>query len=226
MNEVLAGWDRSSFSAAGFTHDIYRKGSGPGVIVIHEMPGITPKVAEFADQVVDRGFTVVMPDLVGTPGKPVAAPYLLSQPRQGVHLEGVHVVGTQSHVADHVVAAGLGTGATPRARWPRGRRRRDVLQRRIRARHDGRRPDGGAGPVPALVPDRSRQGRSQRQPRAVTRRRGRRDPARRRWLPGAGLAVHRRQGGRHPVRHLAPEARRRLHRDRVAEPVQDAITRC
>ena len=78
MNEVLAGWDRSSFSAAGFTHDVYRKGSGPGVIVIHEVPGITPKVAEFAEQVVARGFTVVMPDLVGTPGKPVSAPYLLT----------------------------------------------------------------------------------------------------------------------------------------------------
>ena len=48
------------------------------MIVIHEVPGITPKVAEFAEQVVARGFTVVMPDLVGTPGKPVSAPYLLS----------------------------------------------------------------------------------------------------------------------------------------------------
>ena len=59
MSDVLAGWERSSFSAAGFTHDTYRKGSGPGVIVIHEIPGITPKVTTFADDVADRGFTVV-----------------------------------------------------------------------------------------------------------------------------------------------------------------------
>ncbi len=77
MSDPLTGWERSSFTAAGFTHDTYRKGSGPGVIVIHEVPGITPKVAAFADDVVDRGFTVVMPDLVGTPGKPVSPPYLL-----------------------------------------------------------------------------------------------------------------------------------------------------
>lgn len=78
MSDVLTGWERSSFAAAGFTHDTYRKGSGPAVIVIHEIPGITPKVVEFADLVVGRGFTVVMPDLVGTPGKPVSAPYIAS----------------------------------------------------------------------------------------------------------------------------------------------------
>lgn len=78
MSDVLNGWERASFSAAGFTHDTYRKGSGPGVIVIHEVPGITPSVAAFAEEVVGRGFTVVMPDLVGTPGKDVSPPYLAS----------------------------------------------------------------------------------------------------------------------------------------------------
>ena len=78
MSDVLTGWERSSFSAAGFTHDTYRKGTGPGVIVIHEVPGITPKVAEFADEVVARGFTVVMPDLVGTPGKEVTPVYTMA----------------------------------------------------------------------------------------------------------------------------------------------------
>lgn len=66
--EFLAGWTREQFTSADITHDTYRKGSGPGVIVVHEIPAITPKVAEFAERVVDRGFTVVMPDLVGRPG--------------------------------------------------------------------------------------------------------------------------------------------------------------
>ena len=48
------------------------------MIVIHEMPGITPLVADFADDVVERGFTVVMPDLVGTPGRAASAGYMLS----------------------------------------------------------------------------------------------------------------------------------------------------
>ena len=68
-HDVLDGWERGEFTSAGITHDTYRKGTGPGVVVIHEIPGITPKVAQFADEVVARGFTVVMPDLMGTPGK-------------------------------------------------------------------------------------------------------------------------------------------------------------
>jgi dienelactone hydrolase len=75
--DVLAGWERSTFSAAGIEHDTYRRGTGPGVIVIHEIPGITPSVVDFANDVVDRGFTVVMPDLVGAPGKPPSSPYIL-----------------------------------------------------------------------------------------------------------------------------------------------------
>ena len=40
----------------------------PGVIVIHEIPGITPAVAAFGQEVVDAGYTVVMPSLFGTDG--------------------------------------------------------------------------------------------------------------------------------------------------------------
>jgi len=48
------------------------------VIVVHEIPGITPAVERFANDVVNAGFTVVMPDLVGTPGKDVSGAYLAS----------------------------------------------------------------------------------------------------------------------------------------------------
>ena len=47
---------------------MFRKGSGPAVIVIAELPGITPKVADFARRVVDLGCTAVMPHLFGEPG--------------------------------------------------------------------------------------------------------------------------------------------------------------
>lgn len=67
--QVLDGWAASEFTAAGMTFPTFRRGTGPGVVVIHEIPNITPLVARFANEVVDRGFTVVMPSLVGTPGK-------------------------------------------------------------------------------------------------------------------------------------------------------------
>lgn len=68
---ALAGWDESTFTAGGTTLPTYRKGTGPGVVVIHEIPAITPKVLAFGEDVVASGFTVVMPSLLGTtPGKP------------------------------------------------------------------------------------------------------------------------------------------------------------
>ncbi len=75
MTNALEGWVRSEFTADGRTRDVFRRGSGPGVIVIHEIPGITPKVAAFANDVVDSGFTVVMPSLVGTPGRAPSVSY-------------------------------------------------------------------------------------------------------------------------------------------------------
>jgi dienelactone hydrolase len=68
---TLDGWTESSFTDAGVTHPTYRRGEGPGVIIIHEMPGMTPDVITFANEVVDAGFTVVMPNLFGTPGAPM-----------------------------------------------------------------------------------------------------------------------------------------------------------
>ena len=64
----LAGWTRSTPSYGGTTREVYRQGTGPGVVVVHEIPSITPKVLAFAQEVVDAGFTVVLPSLVGTPG--------------------------------------------------------------------------------------------------------------------------------------------------------------
>ena len=75
MSAPLDGWTAGSFTAAGITRTTFRRGEGPGVIVIHEIPGITPKVAAFADEVVDTGFTVVLPSLVGTPGREISAGY-------------------------------------------------------------------------------------------------------------------------------------------------------
>lgn len=68
----LSSWTRGTHTADGITHDTYRLGSGPGVIVIHEIPGMTPEVIEFAQAVVDRGYTVVMPHLFGEPGAPAS----------------------------------------------------------------------------------------------------------------------------------------------------------
>jgi dienelactone hydrolase len=71
---VLSGWAEGSHTADSLdgvelAFPTYRKGTGPGVIVIHEIPGITPPVLGFAEEVVAAGFTVVLPSLFGTPGR-------------------------------------------------------------------------------------------------------------------------------------------------------------
>ncbi|HEX9177083.1 MAG TPA: dienelactone hydrolase, partial [Mycobacterium sp.] len=40
----LTGWTAAPFTAEGITHDVYRKGEGPGVVLIPEIPGLTPQV--------------------------------------------------------------------------------------------------------------------------------------------------------------------------------------
>ncbi len=70
----LTGWAASPFTAAGFTHDVYRKGEGPGVVLIPEMPGIHPGVLALGNHLVDNGFTVACPSLYGTPGEPSVRP--------------------------------------------------------------------------------------------------------------------------------------------------------
>lgn len=67
---ALAGYAVDPFTHDGATRDVYRRGVGPAVVVIAEMPGITPNVVAFADRVVDIGCTAVLPHLFGTPGKP------------------------------------------------------------------------------------------------------------------------------------------------------------
>ena len=64
---LLDSWARGDHTADGTTHPTYRKGTGPGVIVIDEIPGLTPEVIGFAEEVVAAGFTVVLPHLFGEP---------------------------------------------------------------------------------------------------------------------------------------------------------------
>ncbi len=75
----IAGFEATEHTAQGVTRTVYRRGEGPPVVVMHEIPGITPEVARFARRVADEGFTVVMPWLFGTPNRPLSTPYAFGQ---------------------------------------------------------------------------------------------------------------------------------------------------
>src|SRR3954466_10421385 len=75
----LSTFEKSTFEHGGRARDVYRKGSGPAVIVITEMPGISPMVLGFADRVVALGCSATLPDLFGEAGRdPTAAGKLSS----------------------------------------------------------------------------------------------------------------------------------------------------
>jgi dienelactone hydrolase len=74
---ALDGFTETSFSFEGVTRPVYRGGSGPGVVVVHEIPGITPPVADFGRRVIDAGFTVAMPSLIGEPGRKMSGAYVM-----------------------------------------------------------------------------------------------------------------------------------------------------
>lgn len=59
---------RESFTRRGVTHEVLRSGSGPAVIVVAEIPGVTPPVLDLARRVRDLGCTVVLPVLFGRVG--------------------------------------------------------------------------------------------------------------------------------------------------------------
>lgn len=68
VDDPLDDFDHRDIALLGRKHRVYVMGSGPAVIVMTEMPGISPHVARFARWVRDAGFTVYMPHIFGRDG--------------------------------------------------------------------------------------------------------------------------------------------------------------
>jgi dienelactone hydrolase len=68
-NDTLEDFEARSITLNGTEKKVYvSSGDGPAVIVMTEMPGISPQVARFARWVDNAGFTVYMPSLFGKDG--------------------------------------------------------------------------------------------------------------------------------------------------------------
>lgn len=76
--DALTDFERRAMSLLGQERLVYVAGSGPGVVVMTEMPGISPHVARFARWVRDAGFTVYMPHLFGKDGATLNSWYAVS----------------------------------------------------------------------------------------------------------------------------------------------------
>jgi dienelactone hydrolase len=67
-DDPLEDFEPRAIALDGVTKIVHLAGAGPAVIVMAEMPGISPHVARFARWVRDAGFTVFMPSLFGRDG--------------------------------------------------------------------------------------------------------------------------------------------------------------
>ena len=105
------------FSHDGITHDVYHRGTGPCVLVAPEIPGITPTVAAFADEVVAAGMSVAVASLFGTPGKPSTSGRALRVIARACVSREFHVLATQD--------------SSPATEWLR------ALARDLHTRHGG-----------------------------------------------------------------------------------------
>ena len=92
---MLEGFTSTEFTHEGEMRTVYRRGEGPGVVIMHEIPGITPEVARFARRVADAGFSVAMPHMFGTPGKPLSVGYAAGQMVRACIGREFHVLAAQ-----------------------------------------------------------------------------------------------------------------------------------
>jgi dienelactone hydrolase len=67
-DDSLADFERRRFEHLGDARAVLVAGEGPAVIILPEMPGVSPDVTRFARWVRDAGFTVYVPSLFGVDG--------------------------------------------------------------------------------------------------------------------------------------------------------------
>ncbi|MFI8999645.1 dienelactone hydrolase family protein [Streptomyces sp. NPDC053541] len=109
-DDPLEDFLRRDVTVDGVTKTVYVAGTGPAVVVLPEMPGISPDVLRLARWVRDAGFTVHVPSLFGTDG---------AFPTAG---GGQEVVRRACVSAEFRAFAGGGT--SPVTHWLRGLARR------------------------------------------------------------------------------------------------------
>lgn len=69
--DVLSDFTSESVTFLGDTKEVFRIGTGPAIILIPEIPGITPEHADLARRLAGQGYTVVSPSVFGEPGRPM-----------------------------------------------------------------------------------------------------------------------------------------------------------
>ena len=92
---LLHEYESTTFAYDGIERPLYVRGSGPGIVVMHEIPGIYPAVIEFAERLVEAGYRVYLPELVGQAGKEFSNAYVLQSMARACIAREFHVLASR-----------------------------------------------------------------------------------------------------------------------------------
>jgi dienelactone hydrolase len=92
---LLREYESTTFAHDGIERPLYVRGSGPGIVVMHEIPGIYPAVIEFAERLVEAGYRVYLPELVGQAGKEFSNAYVLQSMARACIAREFHVLASR-----------------------------------------------------------------------------------------------------------------------------------
>ncbi len=93
--ELLRDYESTSFEHDGLRRPLYVRGEGPGIVVMHEIPGLYPPVIEFADRLVAAGYRVYLPELVGQAGREFSNVYLVQSMARACIAREFHVLASR-----------------------------------------------------------------------------------------------------------------------------------
>jgi dienelactone hydrolase len=79
VTNLFPDLERSEVTHDGETRTVFRGGTGPAVIVIHEIPGLHPGVVAFGRRLIAAGMTAYFPSLFGEPGREATPGYTLRE---------------------------------------------------------------------------------------------------------------------------------------------------
>lgn len=70
-DHAIAGYDQFDFTppGGGRTRTVYARGDGPGVLIMHELPGLSCETFDLGRRIADAGFRVYIPLLFGKAGQ-------------------------------------------------------------------------------------------------------------------------------------------------------------
>ena len=92
---LLREYESTTFVHDGVRRPLFVRGSGPGIVVMHEIPGIYPAVIEFAERLVEAGYRVYLPELLGEAEREFSNSYTLKSMARACIAKEFHVLASR-----------------------------------------------------------------------------------------------------------------------------------